>query len=273
MGDALRDAPSRPKSARMRRMRPSIDLNADLGEGFGAWRMGDDDAMLGIVTSANVACGFHAGDPQIMAGVFALARAKGVAVGAHVAFPDLAGFGRRPLPLSADEIRNIVAYQLGAALALAQQAGHRVTYVKAHGALANLAEVEPAVADAVAQATRAAAPSLTLLAIALSEQIPAAARAGLAVAHEIFADRAYRDDGRLQPRGEAGAVIDDPAQACARVRAMLEAGALITASGRRLATPIDSICVHGDTAQAVAMARDLRRALEADGRTLRAFAA
>lgn len=257
----------------MRFMNGSIDLNADLGEGFGAWRMGDDAAMLGVVTSASVACGFHAGDPQIMARTFALARAKGVAVGAHVGFPDLAGFGRRPLPFSAAEIRNIVAYQLGAALALARQAGHRIAYVKAHGALANLAEVEPEVADAIAQATCAVQPSLTLLAIARSEQVSAGARAGLAVAHEIFADRAYRDDGRLQPRGEAGAVIDDPARACARVRAMLEAGALITTSGRLLATPIDSICVHGDTAQAVAMARDLRSALEADGLSLRAFAA
>lgn len=249
-----------------------IDLNADLGEGFGPWRMGDDAAMLGLVTSANVACGFHAGDPDIMAATFARAREQGVALGAHVGFPDLAGFGRRPMAMTPREIERAVAYQIGAAQAVAALAGARVTYVKAHGALANLAERDAAVADALARATRAVDPALVLLAIALSQQVLAGERAGLAVAHEIFADRAYVDDGRLQPRSEPGAVITDAGVAIARVREMLAAGALITVTGKRLPTPIDSVCVHGDTAHAVDMARALRAGLEAEGYALSAFA-
>ncbi|WP_442755000.1 LamB/YcsF family protein [Methylocystis sp. JAN1] len=248
-----------------------IDLNADLGEGFGPWRMGDDAAMLDVVTSANVACGFHAGDPDIMAATFALAREKRVAVGAHVGFPDLAGFGRRPMAMSAAEIERAVAYQIGAAQALAALCGHRIAYVKAHGALANIAERDADVADALARATRAADASLTLLAIALSEQTRAGERAGLKVAHEVFADRAYVDDGRLQPRGEAGAVITDCDAAMARMRDMLAEGALIAVTGKRLPTPIDSVCVHGDTDHAVEMARRLRAGLEAGGFALRAF--
>lgn len=250
----------------------TLDLNADLGEGFGPWRMGDDEAMLGVVTSANVACGFHAGDPDIMARTFALARAKGVVVGAHVAFPDLQGFGRRAVALSPVEIERAVAYQIGAAQALATLSGHRITHVKAHGALANLAERDADVADAIARATRAVDASLVLLAIALSEQTRAGERAGLRVAHEIFADRAYMDDGRLQPRREAGAVIDDIDAALSRAKSMIAEGALISASGRRLKTPIDSICVHGDTPHAVEMARRLRAALEGEGVAMRAFA-
>ncbi len=249
-----------------------IDLNADLGEGFGPWRMGDDAAMLDVVTSANVACGFHAGDPDIMAKTFARAREMGVAVGAHVGFPDLAGFGRRPMALTPAEIERAVAYQIGAAQALAALSGHRVTYVKAHGALANIAERDAAVADALARATRVVDPSLTLLAIALSEQVRAGERMGLKVAHEIFADRAYVDDGRLQARAEPGAVITDAGAAIARVREMLAEGALVTVSGERLKTPIDSVCVHGDTPQAVDMARALRAGLESEGHKLLAFA-
>jgi UPF0271 protein len=249
-----------------------IDLNADLGEGFGAWRMGDDAAMLGLVTSANVACGFHAGDPDIMAATFTRAREQGVALGAHVGFPDLAGFGRRPMAMTPREIERAVAYQIGAAQAVAALAGARVTYVKAHGALANAAERDAAVANALARATRAVDPALVLLAIALSQQVLAGERAGLAVAHEIFADRAYVDDGRLQPRSEPGAVITDAGVAIARVREMLAEGALITVTGKRLPTPIDSVCVHGDTAHAVDMARALRAGLEAEGYALSAFA-
>lgn len=249
-----------------------IDLNADLGEGFGQWRMGDDAAMLAVVTSANVACGFHAGDPDIMAKTFAIAREKGVAVGAHVAFPDIAGFGRRAIGMTPQEIERAVAYQIGAAQALATYAGHRVSYVKAHGALANIAEKNPEVADALARATRIVDRDLTLLAIAVSEQVRAGDRAGLRVAHEIFADRAYLDDGRLQSRGEKGAVITDAEEAVARVRRMLRDGALVAVSGKRLRTQIDSICVHGDSDDAVALARRLRAELEADGYALQAFA-
>jgi len=248
-----------------------IDLNADLGEGFGPWKMGDDAAMLDIVTSANVACGFHAGDPDIMATTFALAREKRVAIGAHVGFPDLIGFGRRAIPMTPREIERAVAYQIGAAQALASLSGHRISYVKAHGALANIAERDADVADALARATRAVDGSLTLLAIALSEQVRAGERAGLEVAHEIFADRAYVDSGRLQPRGEPGAVITDSDAALMRVRDMLAEGALMTITGKRLKTPIDSVCVHGDTAHAAQMARRLRAGLEAQGFAPRAF--
>ncbi|PWB84326.1 MAG: hypothetical protein C3F11_01865 [Methylocystaceae bacterium] len=250
----------------------SIDLNADLGEGYGHWRMGDDEAMLGVVTSANVACGFHAGDPEIMARCFALAAQRGVSVGAHVSFPDLAGFGRRRIPFTPLEIERLVAYQIGAAQALALYSGHMITYVKCHGALANVAEREPDVAMAVARATLAVDARLTLLTIARSEQVGAAERAGLRAANEIFADRAYTDEGRLKPRGETGAVIEDADWAAARVLAMLTEQALITESGKRLPTPIDSICVHGDSPHAVEMARRLSRGLTGAGYELAAFA-
>jgi UPF0271 protein len=250
----------------------TIDLNADLGEGFGAWRMGDDESMLGLVTSANIACGFHAGDPDIMARCFSLARERGVAVGAHVSFPDLAGFGRRRIPYSPAEIERLVAYQIGAAQALARCCGHKITHVKCHGALANVAESDADVARAVARAARAADPGLVLLAIARSAQVEAANQAGLRVAHEIFADRAYTDDGRLEPRGLPGAVIEDAEEACARVLAMLEESAIIAKSGLLLPTPIDSICVHGDSPHAVEMARRLRDALDTAGHRLAPFA-
>jgi UPF0271 protein len=250
----------------------SIDLNADLGEGFGLWRMGDDESMLDLVTSANVACGFHAGDPDIMARCFGLAQRRGVAVGAHVSFPDLAGFGRRRIPYAPVEIERLVAYQIGAAQALAHYAGHRLTYVKCHGALANIAESEPDAALAVARATRAVDSGLTLLAIALSEQVEAAEHIGLTVAIEVFADRAYTDEGRLKARGLPGAVIDNPDWAAARALAMLQEQAIVTESGKRLKTAIDSICVHGDTAHAVEMAQRLRGALERAGYDLVPFA-
>jgi len=251
----------------------TIDLNADLGEGFGVWRMGDDDAMLGLVTSANIACGFHAGDPEIMAQSFRAAKEAGVAVGAHVSFPDLSGFGRRALAMTAAEIEHAVAYQIGAAQALARLAQHDISYVKAHGALANLAERDAKVAQAIADAVAKVDASLTLLAIARSEQGPAATRAGLEVAQEIFADRAYAEDGRLAPRREAGAVLHDSGLIVARTLTMLEEGAIVTRSGARHPTPIDSICVHGDTPGAVAIARALRDALEAAGWRVQSFQA
>lgn len=250
-----------------------IDLNADLGEGFGAYRCGDDAAMLDVVTSANVACGLHAGDPEIMARTFALALERGVAVGAHPGFPDLWGFGRRTIPFTAPEIERLVAYQIGAAQALAAYAGHRIAYVKAHGALANLAAAEPAVAGAVARAVKAVDPALSLLAIALTAQVPAGEALGLTVHREIFADRGYTEAGGLIPRGEPGAVIADAAAAASRVLTMVEAGAILTARGARLPTPIDSVCVHGDSPHAVATAQAVRSRLAAAGIRLAAFCA
>jgi UPF0271 protein len=194
-----------------------VDLNSDLGEGYGAYACGDDAAILDLVTSANVACGLHAGDPEIMARTFALAKEKGVAVGAHPGFPDLWGFGRRRIPFSPDEIERLVAYQVGAAQALAAYAGHRITYVKTHGALGNIAAEERSVADAVARAVRAVDPNLALLAIALSAQVAAGEAAGLEVHQEIFADRGYTEDGLLIPRSQPGAFVTDPDAAADRV--------------------------------------------------------
>jgi UPF0271 protein len=203
---------------------PAVDLNSDLAEGFGAYRCGDDDAMLSIVTSANVACGFHAGDPEIMARTFRTAKERGVAVGAHPGFPDLWGFGRRRIPFTTGEIERIIAYQVGAAQALAAYAGHRITYVKAHGALGNISEFDRPVADAIAQAIKAVDRSLIVLGIALSQQIMAAEAAGLSFVTEIFADRGYTESGNLVPRGQPGALVDDPDEAAERVLTMIEAG-------------------------------------------------
>ena len=250
-----------------------VDLNCDCGEGFGAYAMGDDAAMLAVVTSANVACGFHAGDPDIMARTFVLARDNGVAVGAHPGFPDIAGFGRRRLPFSADEIERLVAYQIGAAQALAVYAGHRLTHVKAHGALSTIAMDEPTVARAIARAAKAVDPALRFLAVAGTALESEGAAAGLVVAREIYADRGYTDAGLLVPRGAPGAVLHDADQAAARVVAMVAEGAVFALSGRRIPVGIDSICVHGDTPGAVAMARAVRAALERNGIALQSFSA
>lgn len=249
----------------------TVDLNSDLGEGFGAWACGDDAAMLKIVTTANVACGFHAGDPDVMARTFRTARDEGVAVGAHPGYPDLQGFGRRPMRMSDGEIERMVAYQIGAAAAMATWAGHRLTHVKAHGALANAAAAEAGIAAAVARAVRGVDRDLVLLAIALSEQVGAGEAAGLATVTEIFADRGYDEAGQLVARGRAGAMIDDPEEAAARALVMVEAGAIVTVSGRRLPTPIGSICVHGDSPHAVAAAGLLRRRLIDAGIGVAAF--
>lgn len=250
----------------------TVDLNCDMGEGFGKYRMGDDGAILKIVTSANVACGFHAGDPDIMARTFRTAKERGVAVGAHPGYADLWGFGRRVIPHSAEEIEHLVAYQIGAAQALAAHAGHKITHVKAHGALGNLSAADADVARAVARAVSAVDASLILLCIARSAQVRAAEEAGLGARHEIFADRAYTDEGRLVSRSLPGAVIHDPEAAAARIVRMVSEGAIETVSGMSLKTPINSICVHGDTPTAVALAGRVRRALEAGGIAVRSFA-
>ncbi len=246
-------------------IRHSVDLNSDMGEGFGPWRMGDDDAMLSIVTSANIACGFHAGDPETMAATFALARQKGVAVGAHPGFADLTGFGRRPIPHSAGEIERLVAYQIGAAQALATCAGHALTHVKAHGALGNLTQQDAEVARAVNNAIKAVDPSLICLTIALGHQERQARESGLQVRSEIFADRAYTREGFLVNRAIAGAVIHNGAEAAARVVRMVLQGAIETIDGDLLPTAIDSICVHSDTPEAVGIARQVRTGLEQAG--------
>jgi UPF0271 protein len=251
---------------------PTIDLNCDMAEGFGAWRMGDDRAMLRLVTTANIACGFHASDPEIMASTMAAAKDGGVAVGAHPGFPDLWGFGRRRIPFSPAEITRLVAYQIGAAAAMAALVGHRITHVKPHGALGNIASEETDVAEAVAEAVRGVDPTLLILVTAGSELERVADRRDLPVAREIFADRAYLDNGNLMPRSRPGAVIHDAAETSRRVVAMAEAGAIITESGKQIPVRIDSVCVHGDTPGAVAIAAAVRAALEGAGYALRPFA-
>ncbi len=252
---------------------PTIDLNCDLGEGFGDWKMGDDAAMLGVVSTVNVACGFHAGDPQIMADTFALAKKAGVAIGAHPSYPDLQGFGRRPIPYSPKEIERLVAYQLGAAMGIAALAGHRITHVKPHGSLGNRATEDVGAADAIVRATKSVDPGLAILAIAGTEIERAAERGNMKAVREIFADRAYTKAGNLVPRSQPGAVIHDAKAASERIIAMLQAGAIIAVDGTKVPVGIDSICVHGDTPGAVAMAKAVRQALIGAGYTLRAFAA
>ncbi len=251
---------------------PSIDLNCDCGESFGAYAMGDDAAMFDIVTSANVACGFHGGDPEVMAATFRRAKEKDVAVGAHPSFPDLWGFGRRRLPFSAAEIERLVAYQVGAAAALAAYAGHRLTHVKPHGALGNLATEEVEVARAIARATKAVDPDLVFLAAAGTRLEIAGKAEGVAIAREIYADRGYGDDALLLPRAQQGAILHDAETIAARVLSMLKERAVITASGKRIPTGIDSICVHGDTPNAVAIAAAVRRRIIEAGMALKPFA-
>ena len=248
-----------------------VDLNSDMAEGFGAYKMGDDAAMLSIVSSANIACGLHGGDPEIMAATFALAKERGVAVGAHPGFPDLWGFGRRTIPFSAGEIERLVAYQIGAAQALSAYAGHPITHVKAHGALGNLTQQDETVARAVNKAIKAVDPKLICLTIALGHQERQARDMGLSVRSEIFADRAYTDEGHLVHRSIAGAVIHDAAEAAARTVRMVRDGVIETITGKRIETPIESICVHSDTPSAVAIARTVRDGLEAAGIVVRNF--
>lgn len=251
---------------------PSIDLNCDCGESFGAYVMGDDAAMFDIVTSANVACGFHAGDPEVMAETFRIAKNKGVAVGAHPGFPDLWGFGRRRLPFSAAEIERLVAYQIGAAAALASYAGHGLTHVKPHGALSNIATEDEDVARAIARATKTVDPRLVFLAVAGTKLEQAGRAEGLATAREVYADRAYGDDGLLLARSQPGAQLHEPETIAGRVLAMLKEGAVIAASGKRIPVGMKSVCVHGDTPNAVAIARLVRGRLSEAGIALRSFA-
>lgn len=242
-----------------------INLNADLGESFGAWRMGEDEALLGVVSSANIACGFHAGDPLVMRRTVRTALAAGVGLGAHPSYPDLQGFGRRPMAMAPAELEAAVIYQVAALAGMAAAEGGRLSHVKPHGALNNQACEDAALADTVARAVRAVDRELILLTPALSELQAAGERAGLRVALEVFADRAYTDAGSLVPRSQPGAVLHGDDEVVAHVQRMLAAGGIVAASGKRLPTAMHSICVHGDTPGAVANARRLRTALQAAG--------
>lgn len=253
-------------------MRPAIDLNSDLGESFGAWRVGDDETMFGLVSSANVACGFHAGDPVTMLESARRAMRHGVALGAHPGYRDLVGFGRRALDVAPGEIAAEVVAQLGSLDALARLAGTRVRYVKAHGALYHRLAGDRAAAHAVVEAIAGYDPALAVLGPRASEIESAAEAAGLVFAREAFVDRGYTADGSLSPRGEPGAIVDDPAAAADRALELVETGGITADDGSRLELAPDSLCLHGDTPGAVEIARAVRAALEGSGCRIEAFA-
>jgi UPF0271 protein len=249
----------------------TIDLNADLGEGFGVWRLGDDDALLGIVTSANVACGFHAGDPSTMGRVCDRAAEAGVAVGAQVSYRDLAGFGRRFMDVEPTELTDDVLYQLGALDGIARVSGTRVSYLKPHGALYNAVVEHEAQAGAVVEAVAAYDERLPVLGLPGSALLRAAEAIGLQTVREGFADRGYTAAGTLVPRREPGAVLHDAAEVADRAVRMAVEGRVVAVGGTSVPLAVDSICVHGDTAGAVDLARAVRTALEAAGLPLAPF--
>ena len=252
-------------------MTQTVDLNADMGESFGPWVMGNDAALLDVVTSANIACGQHAGDWDTMAETMKRAVANGVGLGAHPGFPDLQGFGRRRMHMPPASLANLVRYQVGAAEGMARAAGGTLRHLKLHGAMANMASEDEAMARTCYEAALSVAPDLIVMVLAGTAQEKAARTLGCPIAHEIFADRAYNDDATLVDRSQPGAVIHDPALAGQRMVEMVREGAIITASGTRIETRIDTICLHGDTAEAVDIARTVRQTLKDAGITLRRF--
>ncbi|WP_343708951.1 5-oxoprolinase subunit PxpA [Mycobacterium sp.] len=248
-----------------------IDLNADLGEGFGVWQLGDDDAMLGIVTSANVACGFHAGDPAGLLAVCRLAAQRGVRIGAQVSYRDLAGFGRRFIDVTPEDLLADVIYQIGALHGLAQAVGSAVSYVKPHGALYNTIVTNREQAAAVAEAVRRVDNGLPVLGAAGSAFFDEAGKRGLRTVGEAFADRAYRSDGQLVSRREPGAVLDDPAVIADRVLTMVTSGIVTAVDGSEVAVDVESVCVHGDSPGAIQIATIVRERLTSGGIELKAF--
>jgi 5-oxoprolinase (ATP-hydrolysing) subunit A len=250
----------------------AVDLNADLGESYGAWRLGDDSALLSIVTSANIACGFHAGDPLTIRRACAGAVARGVSIGAQVSYHDLAGFGRREMTVPSDELTAEVLYQIAALDGIARAEGGRVSYVKPHGALYNRAVWDAVQAQAIVAAIRAYDAGLPLLTLPGSVAAIEASAAGLQVVAEAFGDRAYHDDGTLVSRAEPGAVLTDPEAVARRVVGLVTGGSLPTASGGQVRVLARSVCLHGDTPGAVTLARSVRSALEEAGARLAPFA-
>jgi UPF0271 protein len=248
-----------------------IDLNADLGEGFGAWVMGADEALLDQVTSANIACGFHAGDPRTMDAAVAMAAARGVAIGAHVSYPDLVGFGRRQLRVSAEELITDVLYQIGALEAFCRRHGTAVRYVKAHGALYNDLAGDQQLAGALGQAVAAYDSGLSVLVLAGSRAAEVLRQQGLRVVAEGFADRGYSPDGRLIPRGRPGAVLTDPARVAERGWRIATGAPIEADDGSPIVLEVESLCVHGDTPGAVDVARELRAMLSARAVEVAAF--
>lgn len=251
----------------------TIDLNSDIGEGFGRWTLGDDAAMLRIVTSANIACGFHAGDPRAILQTARTAVAGGVALGAHVAYRDLAGFGRRNLDVASDDLIPEIIYQIGALQALARSVGGRVTYVKPHGALYNTIVHDERQAADVVRAIKEADDSLVLLGLPGSVVLRLAEQEGLATAREAFADRAYTVDGRLVSRREPGSVLHDAKVVAERIVRLVEQGEIEAIDGSVIRLDADSVCVHGDSSGALELAAAVRRRLQEAGATIAPFAA
>jgi len=251
----------------------NIDLNSDLGESYGPWKMGDDDSMLSIVSSANIACGGHASDPQTMFDTLTLAKQKNVCIGAHPGFEDKTAFGRRLLPLCADQVQQLIASQVGALMGIATLAEAQVSYVKAHGALANWAAATPEIANALAIAVKTCAPQCALLAISGTELEKAGKQHGLNTYSEIFADRAYQRSGQLVPRSVEGAVIHDEQQACDRLTSFLKTGDMPTIDGGVVRLKAESICIHGDNPAAVSMGRTIKQQLQSEGFSISRFVA
>jgi UPF0271 protein len=250
----------------------AIDLNSDVGESFGRWQLGDDDAVLALVTSANVACGFHAGDPSTLRRCCEVAARHGVTVGAQVGYRDLAGFGRRFLDAHPTELADDVTYQIGALSAMARAAGTTVAYVKPHGALYNAVVHHESQAQAVVDAVRAYDPELLLLGLPGSELLVRAEAAGLRTVREAFADRGYTPEGTLVPRSEPGALLEDPEEVAHRVVRLVTEGVVVAVDGTEVSIQAESVCLHGDTPGAVAMAERVRDRLAEAGVTMRPFA-
>ncbi|MEL6808823.1 MAG: 5-oxoprolinase subunit PxpA [Pseudomonadota bacterium] len=248
-----------------------VDLNADMGESFGPWEMGDDAALLGTVTSASIACGAHAGDPDVMATTMQIALEKGVGIGSHPGFADIQGFGRRRIDMPLASLQNSIRCQVGASLGMARSLGATVRHIKLHGALGNMTSEDEDMARGCYEAALSAHPDAIIMVLAATAQERAARKLGAAFACEIFADRAYNADATLVDRRKPGAVIHDADLAGKRMVEMVKAQAIITEDGTRIETPIDSICCHGDTPEAVDIAASVRRTLEAEGIIVKAF--
>jgi UPF0271 protein len=248
-----------------------IDINCDMGEGYGAWTIGNDAALMPYISSANIACGFHAGDPVVMRDTIQLALSHKVAVGAHPSYPDLQGFGRRAMRLSPAEVHALVLYQVGALKTMLEALGGRLHHVKPHGALYNTAAREDAIAEAIARAVRDADPSLILYGLAGSALIHTAQRIGLPCAEEAFADRTYQPDGSLTPRSDPGALVGTATEAAGQVLDLVREGMVTTMDGRKVEVRADTVCIHGDGPRALDIAQTLQRELTASGIIIRPY--
>jgi UPF0271 protein len=249
-----------------------IDLNCDMGESFGAYSIGADETLMPLITSANIACGFHAGDPRVMQRTVQLAIQHGVAIGAHPGFRDLEGFGRRVIDATPDEIESDVLYQIGALDAFARAAGKKLMHVKAHGALYNLAVIKPAIARAIARAVVSFDSSLVFVGLAGSSMLDVARELGLRVAREGFCDRAYTPDGKLMSRREPGSLIDDPQRAARQALQIVIEQTVDASNGEKIPMTVDTLCIHGDSPNAPAIARAVREMLEKNGVNVRSLA-